>query len=229
MRWRISGDGNVVVTGGEDKTVRQFTAAGAKEIRALTGPQAPVASVALAGNNASIAAGSADRHVYLWNAADGKSLGHVLAHAGSVTGVQFHPQGTQLATAGADGVVKVWALPLHAGRTVPHPDGVLAARASTDGKKLYTGSTDKIVRIWDTAKPAIERQFTGPCGAGHRAGGQRQRAASRVRRRRRDHPHLEPAGRQGGRCPHRSRRPHHVARASTRPAISSSRRARTAW
>jgi WD40 repeat protein len=157
----LSGDGNLLVSGGEDKTVRQFAAAGAKEIRALTGPQAPVGSVALSANNTQVAAGSTDQHVYLWNAADGKSLGRTLAHTGGVTGVQFNPQGTQLATAGTDGMVKTWALPPQSARTITHPDAVLVALASPDGKKLYTGSADKIVRVWDALKPAIERQLTG--------------------------------------------------------------------
>jgi WD40 repeat protein len=161
----LSGDGNLLVSGGDDKTVREFATAGAKEIRALAGPQAAVTSVALNANNALIAAGSLDRHAYLWNAADGKPAGQMLAHEAGVTGIAFHPQAPQLATAGGDGLVRFWAVPAQPARTIAHPDGVLVAAMSADGKKLYTGSADKMVRVWDAVKPAMERQFTGHAGA----------------------------------------------------------------
>jgi WD40 repeat protein len=161
----VSADGNVLITGGDDKTVRHFSPPAGKEIRPLTGPLAPVTSVTLNPANSVIAAASQDRQVYFWNAADGKPAGQLTAHAGPVTDVQFHPQGTQVATAGADGLVRLWAYPPTPARTAPHPDGVLVAVASPDGKKLYTGSADKVLRIWDATKPAVERQFTGHTGA----------------------------------------------------------------
>ncbi len=161
----LSNDGNTVITGGEDKSVRQFLTAAGKEVRALTGPQSAVRGVALHPGGTLIAAGSDDRHAYLWSAADGKPAGQVLAHDGAVTDVQFHPQGTQLATAGADGLVRFWALPFAPLRAIAHPDGVLVAVASADNRKLYTGGADKIVRVWDVAKLTIERQLAGHTGA----------------------------------------------------------------
>jgi WD40 repeat protein len=160
----VSADGNLIVTGGDDKAVRQFSSATTKEIRALAGPQLPVTSVALSANNTQIAAGSQDGHFYLWNGADGKVLGQALAHDGGVTGVQFHPAAAQLATAGGDGLVKFWTLPPVPARAIVHPDGVHVAIASADARKLYTGSADKIVRVWDAVKSAVERQFTGHTG-----------------------------------------------------------------
>ncbi len=158
----LSADGNTLLTGGDDKTVRQFATAG-KEIRALTAP-APVTAIALHPGNTLIAAVAQDNQVHLWNAADGKPVASWLAHDGAPSSVLFPPQPNQLLTAGADGLVKVWAVPPLPARVVTHPDGVLTAAASPDGKKLYTGSTDKLVRVWDTAKSAVERQFMGHTG-----------------------------------------------------------------
>ncbi len=114
--------------------------------------------------NTFIAAGTQDSRIFLWNNADGKPLANWLAHTGAVHSVQVNAQGTQLMSAGGDGLVKFWALPPVPPRMLTHPDAVLAAVASPDGKKLYTGSNDKLVRTWDTTKQAVEKQFTGHAG-----------------------------------------------------------------
>jgi WD40 repeat protein len=160
----MTADNTAFYTGSDDRTVRHFSVAGAKEVRSLTGPQSGISSVATHPANAFIAAGTLDSRVFLWNNTDAKVLTNWLAHAGAVHSVQVHPQSQQLMTAGADGLVKFWALPPVLPRTLTHPDAVLATASSPDGKKLFTGSGDKFVRIWDTTKQAVEKQFAGHAG-----------------------------------------------------------------
>ncbi len=76
----LAADGAQYYTGSDDKTVRHFTVAGAKEVRALTGPAAPITSVATHPVNAFIAVGTQDSRVFMWNAADGKPMASWLAH-----------------------------------------------------------------------------------------------------------------------------------------------------
>jgi WD40 repeat protein len=160
----LTADNASYYTASDDKTVKQFAIAGVKETRALTGPAAGVTSVATHPANLLIAAGTQDSRIFLWNNADAKVQTNWLAHAGPVTSVQVNAQGTQLMSAGGDGLVKFWALPAIPPRTLTHPDAVLAAVASPDGKKLFTGSADKLVRVWDSAKQAMEKQFAGHTG-----------------------------------------------------------------
>ena len=115
-------------------------------------------------NTTLIVGGANDGHVFYWNGADNKLITQQLAHSGAVTGVSVHPQNTQLLTGGADGLVKLWALPPVPTRTLTHPDAVNVAVVSADGKKLYTGSKDKIVRTWDLAKNVVEKQYAGHTG-----------------------------------------------------------------
>jgi WD40 repeat protein len=159
----LSADGNQVLTASADKTVRISNFANGQQIRAQAGPGAAVASAALAANGLS-AAGAADGRLHLW-AADGKELAQMPAHAGAVTGVAFHPQSTQLLSAGADGLLKLWSLPPVAARALPHPDAVRAIVATADGKRFFTGSNDKILRSWNAANlGAAERQYAGHTG-----------------------------------------------------------------
>jgi WD40 repeat protein len=156
----LAPDNASVITGGQDKMVRQTAIAG-KETRALAGPTATVNSVAVSPNNALLAAAAADQRVWLWNNANNQPLGNILAHAGSATVAQFNPGSTQLMTAGGDGLVKFWLVPHVAPKSLAHPDAVTSAIASADGKKIVTGGADKIVRLWNPANLAMERQFTG--------------------------------------------------------------------
>lgn len=157
----LAADNTSYYTASDDKTVKQFAIAAAKETRVLSGPAAGVVSVATHPQNAIIAAGTQDSRIFVWNNADAKVQTNWLAHAGPVTSVQVNPQGTQLMSAGGDGLIKFWGLPAVAPRTLTHPDAVLAAAPSPDGKKLFTGSADKLVRVWDSAKQAMEKQFAG--------------------------------------------------------------------
>ncbi len=158
----LSPDGNQVVSGGADKTVRIVNVADAKQLQQLAGPSAAVLSVASSPNV--LAAGTQDQRLFLWNPRDGKLLHQAVAHAGPVTGVAF-PQANQLLTAGGDGLVKVWAMPPVPGHVLTHPDAVLAASITADGKHLVTGSADKILRIWNPTNAQMERQLSGHAAA----------------------------------------------------------------
>src|SRR4029077_2417652 len=111
--------------------------------RQFTGPGAAVNAAALAPNGNLVVGGAADGRLFLWNAADAKVLGQKVAHLGGVTGLAFHPQNTQLLSAGKDGSIKLWPLPPIPARSLTHPAAVLAAATTADGERLFTGSDDK--------------------------------------------------------------------------------------
>jgi WD40 repeat protein len=161
----LSADGGTVVSGGADKVVRLSSLANGQAVRNLEGAQAAVQSVAAGGPL--VAAGTADRRLLVWQAQDGKLMANVPAHGGAgATSLAFNPAAPQLATAGGDGLLKLWTLPPVPEQALTHPDSVLAAAAFADGKRLVTGGADKVVRTWNLAAPQQpERQFSGHAAA----------------------------------------------------------------
>jgi serine/threonine protein kinase len=74
-------------------------------------------------------------------------------HGSAIHGVVYSPDGTRLASAGADGTVKVWdTITGRELRTLPgHTGDVYAVAYSPDARKLASAGHDKTVRMWDAA------------------------------------------------------------------------------
>ncbi len=72
-------------------------------------------------------------------------------HEGPVIAAQFSPDGTQIATAGADGVVRIWdrASGAPVARLTGHTSLINSLQFSPDGAFLLTASDDGTARIWD--------------------------------------------------------------------------------
>jgi WD40 repeat protein len=97
-------------------------------------------------------------------------------HSDTVFGVAFNPDGTLLATCGADKFVKVFELP-HAGYGWPfgpgpkaprfvkafegHTHHVMGVGWTPDGKKLASCGADNFVKVWDYEKGEKVRDMQG--------------------------------------------------------------------
>ena len=157
----LSADGASILTGSADKTVRLSTAANGQQVRVFPGATAAVTSVSLGGNL--VAAGTADQHLLaVERRRRPRSSATARPTAAPSPASPSTPAGTQLLTAGGDGLLKLWAMPAAPTRVLTHPDAVASAAVSADGKHVFTAGADKIVRSWDPTKPQQpERQFPG--------------------------------------------------------------------
>jgi WD40 repeat protein/class 3 adenylate cyclase len=132
----------------------------------LTGPTGPVTSVAFSPVGTTLAAGSADGTVRLWDAATHRQITTLTGPTGPVTSVAFTPDGTTLAAGSADGTVRLWDVASHRQITaLTGPTGpVTSVAASPDGKTLAAGSANGTVRVWDVASHRQIPRVTRPTG-----------------------------------------------------------------
>lgn len=105
--------------------------------------------------------------VVVWNAADGNRIGDLAGHPTAVWAVKVSKDGKLAATAGYDGLVKLWDLPARALKAdlKKHKGWVRSLDFSPDGTKLATGGEDGTVVVWDTATNAEFRAITAHAAA----------------------------------------------------------------
>jgi WD40 repeat protein/transcriptional regulator with XRE-family HTH domain len=133
-----------------------------------------VNSVAYSPSGHTLASGSADGAIRLWDATDParpRLLGSTPASATSVNWIAFSPGGHTLASGSADGTVRLWdvadpAHPRPLGSTPASRVGVLFVAFSPGGHTLASGSDDGTVRLWDVADPARPSPLGPPLTSG---------------------------------------------------------------
>ncbi len=111
-----------------------------------------VTSLAFSPDERTLASGSFDGSVTLWNVASGVLLWSGW-HTDNIFSVAFSPDGSLLASGSNDAAVRLWD-PL-SGRqlqTLSHPDPVFAVSWSPDGHLLASGGFDGHIRLWEMQK-----------------------------------------------------------------------------
>jgi WD40 repeat protein len=121
----------------------------------LVGHTSVVNSVAFSPDGNSLASGSRDETVCLWDVAAGTQTSVLGHHSNFVSQVDFSPDGRLLVSCGWDDKIKLWNIAsgreVDGGRFDSHTSYVLSTVFSPDGTALASGSNDKTARRWAVA------------------------------------------------------------------------------
>jgi serine/threonine protein kinase len=114
-------------------------------------PEGMVFAVAWSPDGTSIASGSWDKTVQVWDATNGRQIYIHRGHVTSVPAVAWSPDSRRIASASVDGTVQVWdaATGMHAQTFRGHHSYVYAVTWSPDGTRIASGGNDRKVHIWD--------------------------------------------------------------------------------
>jgi WD40 repeat protein len=159
----VSPDGQIIVSGSWDKTLRLWDRQGNLIGQSAQGHEKDVTSVAFSPDGQVIVSGGGDGTVRLWNL-EGNALARpFLGHEGDVISVAFSPDGSTIVSGGADGAVRLWdsqgdpiGLPFGG-----HEGDVTSVAFSPDGSTIVSGGGDGTVRLWDLFGNPIGEPFRG--------------------------------------------------------------------
>jgi hypothetical protein len=123
-----------------------------RPIHSFDGHRNRVWSVAFSPDGKTLASGSWDRTIKLWDVSGGRLIRSFEGHGHDVNSVAFSPDVKTLASGSYDNTVRIW--DLSSGRPIRsfegHSAGVRSVTFSPDGKTLASGSEDSTVKIWST-------------------------------------------------------------------------------
>jgi len=152
LRW--SHGGRLVLSGGDDGTIRLWETDNGREELCLEGHEGKVYSAVLGLDGGYILSGGSDKSVKLWKISSGKCLRTLEGHEGPVNAVAFCPRGRYGLSASSDKTIRIWELA--SGKCIKilkkHKAPVTSLVCDPRGEYFISGGYDKFLRLWRTAK-----------------------------------------------------------------------------
>ncbi len=156
----IGSDNWLLLIDRESQNVR----GGFRRLDGKEGHNDSVVSVAFAPDGRTVASGSYDRTVRVWDVATRREICTCRGHIGRVRCVAFPPRsGDVVASGDQEGTVALW--DAHTGKRLEllegHTGAVTCVAFSPDGRCLASASIDGTVRLWNRDDAKDERTFKG--------------------------------------------------------------------
>jgi WD40 repeat protein len=146
-------DGKILASGGatNDQTIKIWYLAENKflTLKGHSDLFGGINSVAFSPDGKTLASGSKDKTIKLWQLSNGKEIRTLVGHSDSVCSVTFSPDGKTLASGSKDRTIKLWQV--DTGKELltftGSEDPIYCVAFSPDGKTLASGNGDKTITL----------------------------------------------------------------------------------
>jgi WD40 repeat protein len=147
----FSPDGRLILSSGDDRTLRLADARDGHEVRRLAGHRSPGCRCAFLPDGRSILSGGADRTLRLWDVNTGEELACLQGHTASVTCLAVSPDGRRALSGGKDKMVRYWDLEgLKEVRCLRGHRGLVTGVAiAPDERQGLSCGWDRTIRLWE--------------------------------------------------------------------------------
>ncbi|EIW80774.1 WD40 repeat-like protein [Coniophora puteana RWD-64-598 SS2] len=132
----------------------------------FTGHESGINTISYSPDGKSIATGSGDNTIRVWDANSGRQVGNTMrGHTNDVYNISYSPSGNSLVSCSHDGTVRFWDITGAGGayaKTLGLKESLVrVAKYSLDGRYIATGGMDETLKIWDTREERLKAEYHG--------------------------------------------------------------------
>ena len=160
----ITPDGQTLVSGSYDKTIKLWDLGTGKLLNTLAGHTQRITCIAISPDGQTLASGSYDRTIKVWALSTGELLETLTGHLDRIRHIAFSPNGQSLISIAIQ--VKLWAV--RTGKLLRtltgHSELARLVTFSPNGQSCVIGSLDGTIELWNPHNGKKLRTFSRPSG-----------------------------------------------------------------